>query len=340
MDTARNGVSRRAMIRTGLGLGSGLLLAGCGVRGGREDSGTDTAGAKFPERNVEWVVPFAAGGSTDLIARMLAKTLEKPLGQTVVVVNKEGAAGAVGTKDVIGGAPDGYRMAFPPSSLFAITPHLQASATRIGFEEMRIVTGLTVENICLLVQRDSKYRTVDDVLADKGAKLKFGHSGVGTGLYLAQTLFFKQAGIQATDVPFGGTGPSLTALLGKQVDIGASHLAESHKQVASGDLRRLVMFTEERSPLVKDLPTAREKGVNVVVDQMRFVVVPPKTPDKVAKVLADAFSQAAKSPEYEKFITDNYIERRELDGPALTERIKADSERYKAALAKHGIGAK
>ena len=333
-------MSRRNVLRAGLGLGSGLLLAGCGVRDGRQESGSETAETTFPERSVEWVVPFAAGGSTDLIARMLAKALEKPLGQSVVVVNKEGAAGAVGTKDVISGAPDGYRIAFPPSSLFAITPHLQASATKIPFEDMQIITGLTVENMCLLVHKDSKYKTIDDVLADKGAKPKFGHSGVGTGLYLAQTLFFKQAGIQATDVPFGGTGPTMTALLGKQVDIAASHLAESHKQVASGDLRRLAMFTAERSPLVKDLPTAKEKGIDVVVDQMRFVVVPPKTPDNVAKVLAEAFRNAVRSPEYEKFITDNYIERRELDGPALTDRIKADSERYKAALAKYGIAVK
>jgi tripartite-type tricarboxylate transporter receptor subunit TctC len=336
VETDSNELSRRSLLLAGLGLGSGLALGGCGVKDGR--NGADAAGSKFPAKSVEWVVPFAAGGSTDLIARMLAKTLEKPLGQPVVVVNKEGAAGAVGTKDVISGAPDGYRMAFPPSSLFAITPHLQASATKISFDEMRIITGLTVENICLLVHRDSKYRTVDDVLNDKGAQLKFGHSGVGTGLYLAQTLFFKQAGIKATDVPFGGTGPSLTALLGRQVDIGASHLAESHKQVAAGDLRRLVLFTEQRSPLLTDLPTAKEKGLDVVVDQMRFIVVPPKVPDHVAGVLADAFKEAVRSPEYEKFITDNYIERRELDGPALTDKIKADSERYKAALEKHGLG--
>lgn len=332
-------MSRRRVLLAGLGVGSGVVLAGlagCGVRGGRDDA--SAVGSRFPERSVEWVVPFAAGGSTDLIARMLAKTLERPLGRPVVVVNKEGAAGAVGTKDVISGAPDGYRMAFPPSSLFAITPHLQASATTIGFDEMRIVTGLTVENICLLVHRGSKYQTIDDVLADRGAKLTFGHSGVGTGLYLAQTLFFKQVGIQATDVPFGGTGPSLTALLGRQVDIGASHLAESHKQVTAGDLRRLALFTEERSPLLPDLPTAREKGIDVVVDQMRFIVVPPRVPDTVAKVLADAFAEAVRSPEYEKFITDNYIERRELDGPALTARIKDDSARYKAALTKHGVG--
>jgi tripartite-type tricarboxylate transporter receptor subunit TctC len=329
-------LSRRDILRTGLGLGAAAFLTGCSVK--KEEPGQ--TGTNFPTRPIEWVVPFAPGGSTDLIARQMAKSLEKPLKQPVVVINKDGAAGAVGTKDVISGQPDGYRMVFPPSSLFAITPHLQQSATKIGLDELRIITGLTVENICLLVHKDSKYKTIDDLLNDKGAKLTYGHSGVGTGLYLAQTLFFKGAGYSATDVPFGGTGPSITALLGKQVDIGASHLAETHKQVATGELRRLAMFTEQRSPLIPDLPTMKEKGFNIVVDQMRFVAVPPKVPDDVAGVLANAFKEAVKTPEHEKFLKDNYIERRELPGPELTKQIQADSDRYKAALTALGIASK
>ncbi|HZM77226.1 MAG TPA: tripartite tricarboxylate transporter substrate-binding protein [Candidatus Limnocylindrales bacterium] len=327
-------LSRRDILRTGFGVGAAAFLAGCSVK---KDEPGKSGTTNFPTRPIEWVVPFAPGGSTDLIARQMAKSLEKPLKQQVVVVNKDGAAGAVGTKDVISGQPDGYKMVFSPSSLFAITPHLQQSATKIGLEELRIITGLTVENICLLVQKDSKYKTLDDLLNDKGATLKYGHSGVGTGLYLAQTLFYKQAGFNATDVPFGGTGPSITALLGKQVDIGASHLAETHKQVATGELRRLAMFTAERTPLLPDVPTMKEKGFNVVVDQMRFVAVPPKVPDEIANVLANAFKEAVKTPEHEKFIKDNYIERRELPGPELTKQIQADSERYKAALAAVGI---
>jgi tripartite-type tricarboxylate transporter receptor subunit TctC len=329
-------LSRRDILRTGLGVGAAAFLTGCSVK--KEEAGP--TGTNFPTRSIEWVVPFAPGGSTDLIARQMAKTLEKPLKQQVVVINKDGAAGAVGTKDVITGAPDGYRMVFSPSSLFAITPHLQQSATKIALEELRIITGLTVENICLLVHRDSKYKTIDDLLNDKGAKLTYGHSGVGTGLYLAQTLFYKQAGYNATDVPFGGTGPSITALLGKQVDIGASHLAETHKQVATGELRRLAMFTAERTPLLPDVPTMKEKGFNIVVDQMRFVAVPPKVPDDVANVLANAFKEAVKTEEHAKFLKDNYIERRELPGPELTKQIQTDSERYKAALAAVGITAK
>lgn len=324
-------------MRAGIGAGAGAFLAGCAVK---KDEPSQAGAARFPERAVEWVVPFAAGGSTDLIARMVAKSLEKPLGQPVVVVNKEGAAGAVGTKEVVSGAADGYRMAFSPSSLFAITPHLQQSATRISFDQLRIITGLTVENLCLLVHKDSKYQTIDDLLNDKGARVKFSHSGVGTGSYLSQVLFFKQAGLNATDVPFGGTGPAVTALLGKQVDVCASHLAESRKQVAAGDLRRLAVFTEQRTPLLPDVSTAKEKGIDVVVDQMRFVAVPPKVSDDVATVLKDAFREAVKSAEYDTFLKTNLIERRELAGPELMARIKADSDRYKAALANAGIATK
>ena len=330
-----NQLSRRDIMRTGLGLGAAAFVTGCSVK--KEEPGQ---GTNFPTRSVEWVVPFAPGGSTDLIARVVAKSLEKPLKQPVVVANRDGAAGAVGTKDVITGAPDGYRMVFAPSSLFAITPHLQQSATKISLDELRIITGLTVENICLLVHKDSKYKTIDDLLNDKGAKLTYGHSGVGTGLYLSQTLFFKSAGFNATDVPFGGTGPSLTALLGRQVDIGASHLAETHRQVAAGELRRLAMFTQERSPLLPELPTMKEKGFNIVVDQMRFVAVPPKVPDDVAGILANAFAEAVKTPEHEKFLKDNYIERREMPGPELTKQIQSDGDRYKQALAELGIGSK
>lgn len=337
MDVPPKMISRRNVLRAGFGLGAGALLGGCAVK--KEDS-TQASGAKFPERALEWVVPFAAGGSTDLIARMLAKSLEKPFGQPVVVVNKTGAAGAVGTKEVISGNPDGYRMVFPPSSLFAITPYLQQSATNIPLDDLRIISGLTVESICLLVHKDSKYQSIDDLLNDKSAKIKFAHSGVGTGSYLSQLLFFKQVGIAATDVPFDGTGPAVTALMGKQVDVVASHLAESRKQVAAGDLRRLAVFTEQRTPLLPDVPTAKEKGVDIVVDQMRFVAVPPKVSDEVATVLANGFAEAVKSTEYDAFLTENLIERRELAGADLTARIKADSERYKAALANAGIAAK
>lgn len=330
----RRDYTRRDLLRLGAGLGTGALLAGCGQV--KTDS---PAKAKFPERAVEWVVPFAPGGSTDLIARTLAKGLEKPLGQSVVVVNREGAAGAVGTKEVMGAQPDGYKIGFPPSSLFTITPLFVKNAGEIKLEDLKIVTGLTVENIVIIVHKDSPYKTIDDLLKEKesGKKLRFAHSGVGTGVYFSQTAFYKQAGIEAVDVPFGGSGPAVTALLGKQVDIAASQIAESNKYIKSGDMRQLAIFSAERSPLLPNVPTVKESGFDLVIDQSRFVAGPAKMPEEAASVLAKAFQEATKSTEYSQFLLDNFIQRRQLSGEELTARIKTDIERYKTLADKLGI---
>lgn len=334
MDALTRDYSRRDLLRLGAGVGSGLLLGACG------NLKTDSpAKSTYPDHAVEWVVPFAPGGSTDLIARTLAKGLEKPLGQSVVVVNREGAAAVVGTKEVLGAQPDGYKIAFPPSSLFTITPLVVKNAQEVKLEEMKIVTGLTVENIVIIVHKDSPYKTIQDLLQEKGTgkKLKFAHSGVGTGVYFSQLAFYKEAGIDAIDVPFGGSGPAVTALLGKQVDVAASQVAESNKYVVSGDMRRLAIFSAERSQLLPNLPTIKEAGFDLVVDQSRFVAGPAKMPDNVVSVLAKAFQEATRSTEYGQFLADNFIERRQFSGEELTKRIKSDLERYKVLAEKFGI---
>ena len=326
-------VTRRDALKLGAGLGAGTLFAGCGVSSGEDE-------ASYPTRSVELVVPFAPGGSTDLIARTLAKAIEKPLGHSMVVVNRDGAAAAVGTKEVANGASDGYRIVFPPSSLFTLTPQLVKNASTVALDELKIVTGLTVENIVIVAHKDSPLRTVDDLIAlkQRGQRITYGHSGVGTGAYFAQTAFYKLAGVNATDVPFGGGGPAVTAVLGRQVDIGASQPAESMKLVQSGDLRWLAVFSAERSKLLPELPTVREKGFDLTVDQARFIAGPAKLPDEVATKLHDAFGEATRAPEYDEFLKKNLIERFEVDGPGVTVKIRTDYERYKQLIERFGIG--
>ncbi|GIG88288.1 Bug family tripartite tricarboxylate transporter substrate binding protein [Plantactinospora endophytica] len=335
----RHVLDRRAVLRLGAGLGAGAFLAGCSVQTGDGGDGGDSG---YPERSVELIVPFAPGGSTDLIARTLGKAIEKPLGQSMVIINRDGAAAAVGTKEVASAKGDGYKIGFPPSSLFTLTPQLGKGAATVSLDELRVVIGLTVENIVLVAHKDSPFKTIDDVIALRGSgrRITYGHSGVGTGAYFAQTAFYKLAGINATDVPFGGGGPAVTAVLGKQVDIGASQPAESMRLVQSGELRWLGVFSQQRSPSLPDLPTAAEKGFDLTVDQARFIAGPKSMPDDAVTALQEAFREAVKAPEYDDFLKKNYIDRFEVDGAEVTNKIKGDFDRYKALIDRFGLGPK
>lgn len=333
---SRHAISRRAALRLGAGLGAGAFLAGCSVRTG--DGGGDS-GSAYPQRSVELIVPFAPGGSTDLIARTLGKAIEKPLGHSMVIVNRDGAAAAVGTREVAAAKGDGYKIGFPPSSLFTLTPQLGRNAAAVSLDDLRVVVGLTVENIVLVAHRDSPFKTLDDVIALKssGRRITFGHSGVGTGAYFAQTAFYKLAGINAADVPFGGGGPAVTAVLGKQVDIGASQPAESMRLVESGELRWLGVFSQQRSPSLPDLPTAVEKGFALTVDQARFIAGPQSMPDEVVTALQEAFREAVKAPEYDEFLKKNFIDRFEVEGAEVTNKIRGDFDRYKVLIDRFGL---
>lgn len=325
--------TRRSLLRAGAAAGTVVLIASCG--GAKSESKKDN----FPTRQVEFVIPFAPGGSTDLIGRTSTKAIREPLGQPLIVVNKAGAAGAVGTKEAVSAPADGYKVALAPTSLFSITPVVKKEATGLDIDQMDIVTGLTVENIVLVVHKDSPYKTVDDLINAKkaGKPITFGHSGVGSAPHFSALLFFKAAGVDAKDVPFDGTGPAVNALLGKQVDVVPTHVAESMKQVTAGSLRQLVIFSAKRSELLPDIPTAKEKGIDVIVDQMRFVAAPKGTPPAVLEKLRSSFLASTKNDEYTAFLKANFIERVEVPSGEVRAKVTADVLMYKTLAHQHGI---
>lgn len=329
-----DGFSRRTLLKGGAAAGTGLFLAACG------GPKTGASGkSDFPTRQVEFIIPFAPGGSTDLIGRTSTKAIRGPLGQPMIVVNKAGAAGAVGTKEAVTAAADGYRLALAPTSLFTITPLVKKESTGLDIAGMDIVTGLTVENVVLVVHKDSPYKTIDDLLAAKGNSkpLTFGHSGVGSAPHFAATMFFKQAGIAAKDVPFDGSGPAVNALLGQQVDAAPTHIAESIKQVQAGKMRQLCIFSSERSLLLPDVPTAKEKGIDFTVDQLRFVATAKGTPQEVLQKLRTSFLQSTKEADYEKFLKENFIERAELDADQIRAKVATDVQKYQALAKQFGV---
>ncbi|MEU6642314.1 tripartite tricarboxylate transporter substrate binding protein [Saccharomonospora sp. NPDC046836] len=312
-----------------------LALSACSVQGG--SSGGD-GGGEYPSRAVEFVVPTDPGGSTDLITRALAKSLEEPLGTQIAVVNKPGANGKIAGKDVFSSEPDGYRLAAMPQSLFAIGPLVLDDPDAIQLDDMTFVKGLTREDYVMVVPADSRFRTIDDVLA--ADRVTYGTSGAGTGNQLAQALLFGSADVAATAVPFDGGGPQLTAVLGGKVDVGSVHVAEAIKQIESGALRPLLAFSAERLEALPEVQTATEIGYDVVVDQRRFVAAPAGLPDDVREALVTAIDEATKSEEYGELLQNNYITRWDVDGAAVADQLRESSERFATMTKELGIDLK
>jgi tripartite-type tricarboxylate transporter receptor subunit TctC len=305
-------------------------LAACQVQGG-----ADAAASDFPTRAVDFMVPFDPGGSGDLVSRAIAKAAEKPLGQSLAVSNKPGANGAVGLKELLAGDADGYTIALAVKSLFAITPLAVEDPDAVVIDDFRIIATLTQEAYVLVVHADSPYQTLDDLLA--ASSVNYATTGVGTGSQLSAQALFVGAGIDATDVPFDGGAPAVTALLGQEVDAVSASLAETMPHIDAGDLRAVAVFSEERSPFLNDVPTALESGYDVVVDQRRFIVVPAATSDDVAGVLSLAFEEARESGDYGQFLQDNYMDRWEVDGLEAKTHLSEAAEEYAALVAEAGL---
>lgn len=309
-----------------------ILTAACGgVQGGGDEDGED-----FPTEAVTFTLPSSPGGSTDLIGRAVAKALTEPLGESVPVVNKAGANGAVGGKEVLGMDPDGHNIVMLFQSLMAITPLATTDSDPITFDQMDVLTGLTVEDYVLVVNSaESDYADLQELLSTPG--LSYGTAGVGTGGQLSQALLLNVSGVEYNDVPFEGGAPAVTALLGGQVDAISVQVAEAMPHIEAGDFTPMATFNEERSEYLPDVPTAVESGFDVVVDQKRFVAAPKGLPDPVKDAYAEAFETAFAHEEYGQFLENNYISRWEVPGDEVVETIEGAAETFQGQVEEHGI---
>jgi len=269
-------------------------------------------GQSWPAKPVRFVVPFPPGGSTDVAARSLADKLSAALGQPVIVDNRAGANGAIGTNEVARAAPDGYTI------LFAADPvtTLQFVVKNLGFDPLRDfapVTQVTTQPLALAVHPSVPARTLREFIAYAKAnpgKLSFCHSGTGSGQHLSGELLKKMAGIDMVHVPYKGGGPAVQDLVAGQVPVGmlgSTPLIPHHK---SGRIRILAFTSLERFPVLPEIPTLHESGLaGFETAQWLGLLAPRGTRDEVvqrlyletAKVLAlpevrERLMQAALQP--------------------------------------------
>ncbi|MBB4905359.1 tripartite tricarboxylate transporter substrate binding protein [Actinophytocola algeriensis] len=315
------------------GAGLALALTGCGsnLGGGSGD------GSGFPGGDpVTIYVGQDPGGSTDLIARALADTVSDDLGVAVTVENKPGANGALAAKELAGKEPNGHTLMVYNGSLAYITPLAVPADEALDIADYEIVTGISQDDYVLVSAPSSGLKTVED-LKKAGKAIKYGTTGVGTGSQLSQALLFAQTGIEATAVPFDGGSPTLTAVLGGQVDVGAIQLGEAVEQIEAGELTPIVTFAEKRPSYLPDTPTAVEEGYDVPVQQSRAVFAPKGTPKEVLDTLRGSFQKAFGTDAYKKFNEDNQLTPNEVDGTELRGQWTDSLDNYKSVVEEHGI---
>ncbi|MDG9971795.1 tripartite tricarboxylate transporter substrate binding protein [Achromobacter mucicolens] len=262
-----------------------------------------SAQAAWPDRPITMVVPFPPGGPTDLVARVLAKQLTDQLGQTVVVENKGGANGNIGMQYAAAAKPDGYTVLYNTSSI-ALSPNLYRSLAFDPVKDFAPVSSTAVIPLVLLVHpsvpADTAPAFVDYARKHPG-KLSYGSAGAGNVTHLGALLLLKSLDIDAVHVPYRGSAPAMTDLVGGQVQVMTNTLNDSLGFIREGKLRALAVTSQTRSDQLPNVPTVAETvAPGFSMGAWQGVVVPAGTPAPIIDKLNAEILRALKSPEMQK----------------------------------------
>lgn len=267
-----------------------LSLAVCGLA--LPMSAPLQAQSAWPTKQVRMIVPFSPGGSTDVVARMLAQRLSDKWGQTVVVENRTGAGGNIGS-DVVAKAPgDGYTLLMASGSI-TINPHLYAKMPFDTEKDLLPISNIASGPMLVVVQDKSPIKSIKDLIATAKAKpgaLSFGSAGVGSQVHLAAENFADAAGIDIQHVPYKGEAPAYTDLIGGQTQLMVGNIAVAASLIGPDRLRALAVTGKERSKLLPDVPTVAESGLPGFENTGWFGLFAPAgtPPEVIAKVQRDS----------------------------------------------------
>ena len=300
----------------------------------------------YPAKPISMIVAFPPGGVAELVGRPLAASMEKSLGQPVIILNRPGAGGAVGTTVAAKAAPDGYTilMTLSSISIFPVSDPLEGKPAPYQLSDFMPIALVTADPTVLVVRADSAYKTVQDFVAQAKAnpgKINYSSSGVYGTLHVAMEMFAGAAGIQLFHIPYQGGGPAVTALLGGQVEALASGPAAAVGQIKGGKMRALAGWGARRLDLMPELPTFRELGYKDVEFYIwSGVVAPAAIPPDVQHRLRAAVRAAVADPQFTGAMAKVSTPISYLDAPEFKDFWVADAARLRVAVEKIGKAAK
>ncbi len=291
--------------------------------------GMQPARAEYPEKPVEMTVLF--GSTAKTIAQVLANEMSKALGQTVVPVDRPGGGGAVGYTHVHSAGNDGYNIVWNSNSIS--TAHLNGNMP-LTYKDFVPIARISVESPVIAVRSDSGWKSLADLKkAAKGKKLKIGTSGYGSFTHVVASAVMQDLGIDAVYVPYD-KGKAPTELLGKRIDAAVQFPGQFISHVKAGDLRLIAVTGADRVAQIKDVPTAKEQGVNVELSMWRGLAAPAGTPPEAVKKLEAAAKKATESPDFQAALNKLGADVRFLPAGQFEALIVKDDERLGKIMSK------
>lgn len=296
--------------------------------------------ADFPSRTIRIVVPYAAGGTSDIVARRIGQRLSERVGQAVIIDNRGGAGGSIGTEAVVRSDPDGHTLLFH-SGAVAVDP---VSGKKLNYDvqkDLEPITMAVVGPFALLVNNDLPVKSVPELLAYARAnpgKLNFGTPGVGTSIHLTTELFKATTGINVVHVPYKGASLALTALAGNEVQFVFDPLTTAKNLAQSGRVRALAVSTGTRSGFWPELPTVADGGVKGFDLGVWYgFFVPKATPSPVADQLNRELVALLQEPAMRDWLKSNGLEVVANSRDAFRTRFASEIERWGALIREAGV---
>ena len=295
----------------------------------------------WPQRTIRMVVSFPPGGSTDFTARILAQYMPAGLGQTIVVDNRGGAAGNIGTDIAAKAAPDGYTVLVTADPPISIAPSIYPKLPYDPARDIPIIAQLINYPYVAVVNAAVPVASLKDLIAlgkAQPGKLKYAHPGVGTGIHLAGELFKMTAGVDMISVPYKGGGPAMVAVVGNEAQVSFATPPSSLPHVKSGRLKALAQTTSKRAAPLPDLPTFVEAGVaNFNVDGWVGLFAPAGTPPRIVERLYAEAMKVMRMPDVKEQVLVGGSEVSEMSSEEARAKIRREIAMWAKVVKAAGI---
>ncbi|OZI17859.1 MULTISPECIES: Bug family tripartite tricarboxylate transporter substrate binding protein [Bordetella] len=289
--------------------------------------GTAVGADAYPSKPITLVNPYAAGGPADTLGRALARELETQLGQPVVVENKGGGGASIGSQIVARAQPDGYTLLLGTAAAHIVTPLMQRTQYD-GVKDFRFIGIVGNQPNMLVVHPKLQVKSVQELIAlarEKPGQLNYGSAGPGSSPHLGAELFRKRAGIDLVHIPYKGAAPAINDLVGGQVDAAVLNLAASLPFIKDNRLIPLAYAARERSPLLPDVPTMAQAGIESAESASWYsLAAPAGTPDAVIQRLNDAVNAVNQNAKYRDQMASQGVELWSMTPDEATEFVLED----------------